>query len=84
MLNDRISGIEFWTPFVSATAPVMFSRFVVEDLESIEVIARAVRRSPLVKSLSPLVFYFNNLFEWPGVTEIERLLLMYPEPLFNP
>lgn len=66
--------LEFWTPFISATSPVIFARFVVEDLETIESIARAVRRAPFVKSLSPLVFYSNNLFDWPGVTELRRLL----------
>ena len=66
--------LEFWTPFISATSPVVFARFVVEDLETIESIARAVKRAPFVKSLSPLVFYSNNLFDWPGVTELRRLL----------
>lgn len=66
--------LEFWTPFISATSPVVYARFVVEDLETIESIARTVKRAPFVKSLSPLVFYSNNLFDWPGVTELRRLL----------
>lgn len=66
--------LEFWSPFISAASPVVFARFVVEDLETIEVIARAVKRAPFVKSLSTLVFYSNNLFPWPGVTELRRLL----------
>ncbi len=66
--------LEFWTPFISATSPVVFARFVVEDLETIESIARAVKRSPFVKSLSALVFYSNNLFDWPGASELRRIL----------
>ena len=66
--------LEFWTPFISATSPVVFARFVVEDLETIEYIARAVKRSPFVKSLSALVFYSNNLFDWPGASELRRIL----------
>ncbi|MFX1606062.1 MAG: winged helix-turn-helix transcriptional regulator [Promethearchaeota archaeon] len=65
--------LEFWSPFISAAFPVVFARFVVEDLETIESIARVVKRSPFVKSLSTLIFYSNNLFDWPGVTELRRL-----------
>ena len=66
--------LEFWTPFISAAYPVVFARFVVEKLETIESIARTVRRSPYVKSLSTLVLYSNNIFDWPGVTELKCLL----------
>ncbi len=65
--------LEFWSPFVSATSPVVFARFVVEDLEAIESIARVVKRAPFVESLSTLVLYSNNLFDWPGITELRRL-----------
>jgi DNA-binding Lrp family transcriptional regulator len=65
--------LEFWSPFTSASSPVVFARFVVEDLETIESIARAVKRNPFVKSLSTLVFYSNNIFNWPAVTELRRL-----------
>ncbi len=66
--------LEFWSPFISASFPVVFARFVVEDLETIESIAREVKRSPLVKSLATLVFYSNNLFDWPGISELRRLI----------
>ncbi|MFX1482260.1 MAG: winged helix-turn-helix transcriptional regulator [Promethearchaeota archaeon] len=66
--------LEFWTPFVSATSPVIFARFVVEELETIEAIARQVRKAPFVKTLSTLVFFSNNVYDWPGVTELRRLL----------
>jgi DNA-binding Lrp family transcriptional regulator len=66
--------LEFWTPFISAAYPVVFARFVVEKLETIESIARSVRRSPYVKSMSALVLYSNNIFDWPGITELKSLL----------
>jgi len=62
--------LEFWTPFVSATSPTIFARFIIDDLENIESIAKVVRKSPSVKSVSVLVFFSNNLFEWPGVKEL--------------
>lgn len=62
--------LEFWTPFVSATSPTMFARFVIDNLETIESIAKVVRKSPSVKSVSILVFFSNSLFEWPGVKEL--------------
>ncbi|NHI87991.1 MAG: Lrp/AsnC family transcriptional regulator [Candidatus Thorarchaeota archaeon] len=65
--------LEYWSPFISAAFPVIFARFVVEKLETIESIAREVKRAPFVKSLSTLVFYSNYLFNWPGVTELRRL-----------
>jgi Lrp/AsnC family leucine-responsive transcriptional regulator len=65
--------LEYWSSFVSAAFPVIFARFVVEKLETIESIAREVKRAPFVKSLSTLVFYSNYLFDWPGVTELKRL-----------
>jgi Lrp/AsnC family leucine-responsive transcriptional regulator len=65
--------LEFWSPFISAAFPVIYARFVVEKLETIELIAREVKRLPFVTSLSTLIFYSNYLFDWPGVTELKRL-----------
>ncbi|MFW9845887.1 MAG: winged helix-turn-helix transcriptional regulator [Candidatus Thorarchaeota archaeon] len=66
--------LEFWSPFVSATEPVVFARVIVDELEKAESIARAVRRVPFVKSVATLVFYSNKLFDWPGVVELRRML----------
>ena len=65
--------LQYWSPFISAAFPVIFARFVVEKLETIELIAREVKRAPFLKSLSTLVFYSNSLFDWPGITELRRL-----------
>lgn len=66
--------LEFWTPFVSATAPIIFARFIVDTLEIIESIAKVVRKAPSVKSVTILVFFSNNMFEWPGVKELRLRL----------
>ena len=66
--------LEFWTPFISATSPIMFARFVVDKLETIESITKGVRKAPFVKSVTILVFFSNNMFEWPGVKELRLRL----------
>lgn len=66
--------LEFWSPFASATEPVVFARFIVDELEKAESISRAVRRAAFVKSIATLVFYSNKLFDWPGVVELKNML----------
>ncbi|MHA1939408.1 MAG: hypothetical protein ACW97O_14450, partial [Candidatus Thorarchaeota archaeon] len=70
---------EFWSPFISAVAPVIFARFVVSEIETAESISRVIRKAPFVDSVTSLVLYSNNLFEWPGTTELKRIL-DDPEP----
>ncbi|MFW9965208.1 MAG: winged helix-turn-helix transcriptional regulator [Candidatus Sifarchaeia archaeon] len=70
----KVYPLEFWTPFVSATSPTMFARFIIDNLETIESIAKVVRKAPFVKSVSILVFFSNNVFEWPGVKELRLRL----------
>ncbi|MFW9967748.1 MAG: Lrp/AsnC family transcriptional regulator [Candidatus Thorarchaeota archaeon] len=65
---------EFWSPFISAVAPVVFARFVVSEIETAESISRVVRKAPFVNSVSSLVFYSNNIFDWPGTSELQKLL----------
>jgi len=65
---------EFWSPFISAVAPVVFARFVVSEIETAELISRAIRKAPFVDSVTSLVLYSNNIFDWPGTTELRRLL----------
>lgn len=65
---------EFWSPFISAVAPVIFARLVVSEIETAESISRAIRRAPFVDSVTSLVLYSNNIFEWPGTTVLKRLL----------
>jgi DNA-binding Lrp family transcriptional regulator len=64
----------YWSSFISAVAPVVFARFVVSEIETAETISRLIRKAPFVESVSSLVFYSNNIFDWPGVTELKKLL----------
>jgi DNA-binding Lrp family transcriptional regulator len=65
---------EFWSPFISAVAPIIFARFVVSEIETAETISRTIRRAPFVDSVTSLVLYSNNIFEWPGTVELKKLL----------
>ncbi|MFW9888485.1 MAG: Lrp/AsnC family transcriptional regulator [Candidatus Thorarchaeota archaeon] len=65
---------EFWSPFISAVAPVIFARFVVNEIETAEIISRAIRRAPFVDSVSSLVLYSNNIFDWVGTVELKKLI----------
>jgi DNA-binding Lrp family transcriptional regulator len=72
-LHQEFPG-EFWSPFISAVAPVIFARFVVSEIETAESISRVIRKAPFVDSVSSLVLYSNNLFEWPGTIELKKML----------
>ena len=65
---------EFWSPFISATSPILFARFIVDELEKAESISREVRQADFAKSVSALVFYSNNLFDWPGEVRLGNFL----------
>lgn len=64
----------FWSPFISAVAPIIFARFVVSEIETAETISRAIRRAPFVDSVTSLVLYSNNIFGWPGTVELKKLI----------
>ncbi|MHA2312525.1 MAG: winged helix-turn-helix transcriptional regulator [Candidatus Thorarchaeota archaeon] len=65
---------EYWSSFISAVAPVVFARFVVSEIETAERISKAIRKAPFVESVTTLVLYSNNIFDWPGTTELKKLL----------
>jgi hypothetical protein len=57
-------ALELWDPTVSATDPIIFAEFVVENLHEAEEIARHIRSQPFVKSTSTLVSYSNQKFSY--------------------
>jgi DNA-binding Lrp family transcriptional regulator len=65
---------EFWSPFISAVAPIIFARLVVSEIETAETISRTIRRAPFVDSVASLVLYSNNIFDWPGTVELKKLI----------
>lgn len=68
--------LEFWSPFISATSPTVFARFVVRQLERGDEIMRAIRRAPFTEKVSPLVFFSTEVFEWPGTRKLREFLDM--------
>jgi DNA-binding Lrp family transcriptional regulator len=66
--------LEFWSPFISATSPTIFARFVVRQLERADGIMRAIKRAPFAKGVSALVFFSTDVFEWPGTQKLRDLM----------
>jgi DNA-binding Lrp family transcriptional regulator len=60
--------IEFWNPFISASAPVAFAEFMVGDLHNAEAISKRIRELPFVTSSTTLVSYSSAKF--PYLAEI--------------
>jgi DNA-binding Lrp family transcriptional regulator len=66
--------LEFWSPFVSATSPTIFARFVVKQLERAEEIMGAIKRAPFARRVTSLVFFSTIMFEWPGTLKLRAFL----------
>lgn len=46
-----------WEPYISASAPVMFTRFIVEHIIDVEIISNALTGFEGLKSVETLIFY---------------------------
>ena len=57
-------SLELWDPTISATEPIIYAEFVVDDLHQAEAIARHIRSRPFVKSTATLVSYSNQKFPY--------------------
>lgn len=66
--------VELWDPTPSATFPVFFSEFVVENLHEAEKIAREIRDAPFVKSTSTLISYSNQKFPYIAETMLDDMI----------
>ena len=60
--------IEFYHPFISASTPVVFAEFMVNDLHDAESISKRIRELPYVMSSTTLVSYSSSKF--PYLAEI--------------
>ena len=67
-------ALEFGSPFISATSPTIFARFVLRQLEKADEIMRAIKRAPFANSVSALVFLSTEVFEWPGTEKLKTYL----------
>ncbi|MHA2160323.1 MAG: winged helix-turn-helix transcriptional regulator [Candidatus Thorarchaeota archaeon] len=66
--------LELWDPTISATDPVIFAEFVVDDLHQAEEIARHIRCKPFVKSTTTLVSYSNQKFQYFAETMLDEMI----------
>ncbi|MGY5865362.1 MAG: winged helix-turn-helix transcriptional regulator [Candidatus Thorarchaeota archaeon] len=68
-LDNRFPN-DYWTSFVVATEPIVFARFVVDDLQRAYQITGEMKTMDFVKTTETLVCYSSSDFQWLG----ERLL----------
>ena len=67
-------ALELWDPTISATEPIIFAEFVVENLHEAEKIARDIRSVEFVKSTATLVSYSNLKFTYLAETMLDDLI----------
>jgi DNA-binding Lrp family transcriptional regulator len=67
-------ALELWDPTISATAPVIFAEFVVDDLHQAEEIARHIRCQSFVKSTTTLVSYSNKKFKYYAESMLDDMI----------
>ncbi|MHA1949743.1 MAG: Lrp/AsnC family transcriptional regulator [Candidatus Thorarchaeota archaeon] len=66
--------LELWDPTQSATDPVIFAEFVVENLHEVEELARQIRSKPYVNSTATLVSYSNQKFRYLAETMLDEMI----------
>jgi DNA-binding Lrp family transcriptional regulator len=66
--------LELWDPTTSATVPVIFAEFVVDDLHQVEAIARQIRNRSYIKSTTTLVSYSNKKFKYYAETMLDDMI----------
>ena len=66
--------VELWDPTASASDPVIFAEFVVENLHEAEEIARYIRSKSFVKSTSTLVSYSNQKFSYFAESMLDEMI----------
>ncbi|MFW9888489.1 MAG: winged helix-turn-helix transcriptional regulator [Candidatus Thorarchaeota archaeon] len=65
---------EYWTYFVAAAEPLVYARFVVDDLRDADRITNQIGNASVVKSLETLVCYSTFDFPWYGETRLRKML----------
>ena len=65
---------DYWTSFVVATEPIVFARFVVDDLQIVNQISGIVKKLHYVESAQTLVCYSSYDFEWFGEALLKNMI----------
>ena len=66
--------LELWDPTISASDPIIYAEFVVENLHEAEEIARHIRGRPFVKSTATLVSYSNQKFSYFAESMLDEMI----------
>ena len=66
--------LELWDPAASATDPIFFAEFVVENLHEAEEIARHIRSRPFIKSTTTLVSYSNKKYSYLAESMLDEMI----------
>ncbi|TFG94831.1 Lrp/AsnC family transcriptional regulator [Candidatus Thorarchaeota archaeon] len=72
-LNEKYP-IEFWSPFASATEPMMIAEFVVKDLQEAERISSKLRQVDFIDSSTTMVAFSSAKFSYPSQIKLNELL----------
>ncbi|MFW9788143.1 MAG: winged helix-turn-helix transcriptional regulator [Candidatus Thorarchaeota archaeon] len=65
---------EYWTSFVTATEPVIFVRFVVDNLRKVNQITEDVKNMSFVESIQTIVCYSSADFSWLGESLLRDMI----------
>ncbi len=66
--------VAFWSPFASATEPMMIAEFVVNDLQEAEKIATELHNNDLIESSTVMVAFSSGKFSYLSQIKLEELL----------
>jgi len=66
--------IEFWSPFASATEPMMIAEFVVKDLQEAERISSELHEAEFIESSTTMVAFSNGKFPFLSQIKLDQLL----------
>ena len=66
--------IEFWSPFASATEPMMIAEFVVNDLQEAERISSELHEAEFIESSTTMVAFSSGKFPFLSQIKLNELL----------
>ena len=66
--------IEFWSPFPSATEPMMIAEFVVKDLQEAEQISSELHQAEFIESRTIMVAFSSGKFSYLSQIKLNELL----------
>ena len=71
--------VAFWSPFASATEPMMIAEFVVNDLQEAEKIASDLHDTEFIESTTVMVALSSGKFSYLSQIKLEEALKQFEE-----